>query len=132
MEAMPTSRLLVFAAVVSLTGATVLLAAEPAAPSLSTARVVDLTYPFDEKTIYWPTSPSGFELKSLAHGQTPGGWFYSSNSFCTPEHGGTHLDAPIHFAADGRTADQIPVRQLIAPAAVIDVRAKASATPVPS
>ena len=126
---MRTRRLLAFAAVVSLTGTTGLPAAEPAAPSLATARVVDLTYPFDEKTIYWPTSPSAFELKSLAHGQTPGGWFYSSNSFCTPEHGGTHLDAPIHFSANGLTADQIPARQLIAPAAVIDVRAKASADP---
>ena len=67
-------------------------------PDLATATVVDLTHAFDEKTIYWPTSPSAFELKSLAYGPTPGGWFYSSNTFCTPEHGGTHLDAPIHFA----------------------------------
>lgn len=103
--------------------------AVPKPPDLSTARVVDLTHPFDEKTIYWPTSPSAFELKSLAYGPTPGGWFYSSNAFCTPEHGGTHLDAPIHFAKDGLTADRIPVRQLIAPAAVIDVRAKAAADP---
>jgi kynurenine formamidase len=98
-------------------------------PDLATAKVVDLTHAFDAKTIYWPTSPSGFELKSLAYGPTPGGWFYSSNAFCTPEHGGTHLDAPIHFSKSGTTADQIPVRRLIAPAAVIDVRAKAAANP---
>jgi kynurenine formamidase len=104
-------------------------AAEAAARTLATARIVDLTYPFDEKTIYWPTSPSGFELKQLSHGETPGGWFYSSNSFCTPEHGGTHIDAPIHFSARGRTVDQIPARQLIGPAAVIDVHAKASGDP---
>ena len=73
----------------------------PKPPDLATAKVVDLTHAFDEKTIYWPTSPSAFELKSLADGQTPGGWFYRSNAFCTPEHGGTHLDAPIHFAKDG-------------------------------
>ncbi len=42
-------------------------------PDLATAKVVDLTHPFDEKTIYWPTSPSAFELKSLADGKTPGG-----------------------------------------------------------
>jgi kynurenine formamidase len=126
---MRTRCLLAFAVLARLQGPAAALAAESAAPSLATARVVDLTYPFDEKTIYWPTSPSGFELKQLAHGQTPGGWFYSSNAFCTPEHGGTHLDAPIHFSAGGLTADQIPVRQLIAPAAVIDVRAKAGADP---
>ncbi|HSS44640.1 MAG TPA: cyclase family protein [Thermoanaerobaculia bacterium] len=92
---------------------------------LATARIVDLTYPFDEKTIYWPTAPSTFQLTKLAYGETPAGTFYSSYSFCAPEHGGTHLDAPIHFARDGRTADQIPVRQLIAPAVVIDVSNKA-------
>ena len=98
--------------------------AESGAPDLATARVVDLTHAFDRETIYWPTSPSAFELKSLADGRTPGGWFYRSNAFCTPEHGGTHLDAPSHFAEKGRTADEIPVRQLIARAAVIDVRAR--------
>ena len=32
--------------------------AVPAAPDLRTAAVVDLTHPFDDKTLYWPTSPS--------------------------------------------------------------------------
>lgn len=99
------------------------------APDLSKATVVDLSHPFDEKTLYWPTSPSSFELKKLSYGQTPGGWFYAANTLCTPEHGGTHLDAPIHFSKDGKTIDQIPVRQLIAPAVVIDVSAKAAADP---
>jgi kynurenine formamidase len=96
---------------------------------LARTRVVDLTHSFDEKTIYWPTSPTTFQLTKLAFGMTEAGYFYAANSFCTPEHGGTHLDAPIHFAKEGRTADQIPVRQLIAPAVVLDVRAKASADP---
>src|SRR5262245_14066802 len=90
-------------------------------------RVVDLTYPFDEKTINWPTSPTTFKLDRLAYGKTEGGWFYASNTFCTPEHGGTHLDAPIHFAAGKRTTDQVPVEQLIGPAVVIDVSAQAAA-----
>jgi kynurenine formamidase len=93
---------------------------------LSSAELVDLTWPFDQKTLYWPTSPSSFELKELAYGKTPGGWFYSSYSICTPEHGGTHLDAPIHFAEGRHTADQIPLRQLIAPAVVIDVTDRTS------
>jgi kynurenine formamidase len=94
---------------------------------LTKAELVDLTWAFDERTLYWPTSPSAFEIKQLAYGQTPGGWFYASNAVCTPEHGGTHLDAPIHFAEGKRTADQIPLRQLLAPAVVIDVAAKAAA-----
>ncbi|HZX43502.1 MAG TPA: cyclase family protein, partial [Myxococcaceae bacterium] len=99
----------------------------PAVPSLSKGTLVDLTHPFDEKTLYWPTSPTRFELKKLSFGETPGGYFYAANSLCTPEHGGTHLDAPFHFARDGKTVDQIPVRQLIAPAVVLDVSAKATA-----
>jgi len=96
---------------------------------LSRARVVDLSHAFDEKTIYWPTSPSNFKLTKLSYGETPGGYFYAANSFCTPEHGGTHLDAPVHFSQRGKTADQIPLRQLIAPGVVIDVSAKAASDP---
>ena len=93
---------------------------------LRNAELVDLTWPFDERTLYWPTSPSAFELKQLSYGPTPGGWFYSSYAICTPEHGGTHLDAPIHFAEGKRTSDQIPLSQLIAPAIVIDVASQAA------
>lgn len=97
--------------------------------SLKGVRVVDLTHAFDKNTIYWPTSPSAFELDTLSYGVTPGGWFYSSNRIRTPEHGGTHLDAPIHFAAGAWTADAIPVDRLVGPAAVIDVSAQAAADP---
>lgn len=93
---------------------------------LRNAELIDLTWPFDERTLYWPTSPSAFELKQLSYGPTPGGWFYAANAICTPEHGGTHLDAPIHFAEGRKTADEIPLRQLIAPAIVIDVADKAA------
>lgn len=96
---------------------------------LAGTRVVDLTHSFDEKTLYWPTAPSAFRLDRLSYGKTEAGFFYAANAFCTPEHGGTHLDAPIHFAEGKRTADQIPVEQLIGPAAVIDVAAKAAADP---
>src|SRR3954451_14290262 len=101
--------------------------AAPKTPDLASADVIDLTYSFDEHTLYWPNSPSNFELKKQAYGMTPGGYFYASNSFCAPEHGGTHLDAPIHFSATGRTIDQVPPRQLIAPAIVIDVTKKSAA-----
>lgn len=93
---------------------------------LANSTIVDLTYGFDSTTLYWPNSPSGFQLKELARGVTPGGYFYSSNLFTAPEHGGTHLDAPIHFSATGTTLDRIPVRQLVAPAIVIDVSDKSA------
>jgi len=96
---------------------------------LRTARVVDLTHTFDDKTIYWPTSPSAFELKRLHFGPSDAGYFYSANTFCTPEHGGTHLDAPIHFAERGPAVDQVPLERLIGPAVVIDVARPAAADP---
>ncbi|MBK5297570.1 MAG: cyclase family protein, partial [Vicinamibacteria bacterium] len=94
---------------------------------LKTARLVDLTHPFDAQTLYWPTSPSAFELTTLASGMTPGGFFYSSYKLCSPEHGGTHLDAPVHFSKTGRSTADLPLQQLMAPAVVIDATRQAAA-----
>ena len=88
---------------------------------------MDLSHGYGPSTVYWPTSPTRFKLESLAQGKTDGGFFYAANTLCTPEHGGTHLDAPFHFSESGRTTDQIPLEQLIAPAVVIDVTARAAA-----
>jgi kynurenine formamidase len=95
---------------------------------LATATVIDLTHAYGSETLFWPSSPPEvFTSKVLFHGMTPGGFFYSSNSFCTPEHGGTHLDAPIHFGEGRWTAAEVPVQRLVAPAVVIDVSAQATA-----
>ncbi|MEW5918511.1 MAG: cyclase family protein [Gemmatimonadota bacterium] len=98
-------------------------------PALDLARVdfIDLTHPVSTSTLFWPTSPGGFELKELSRGIAPGGYFYSAYSFSSPEHGGTHIDAPVHFAENGLTTDRIPLAAVIAPAVVIDVSAQASA-----
>ncbi|MFK7939372.1 MAG: cyclase family protein [Roseovarius sp.] len=42
------------------------------------------------------------------------------------EHTGTHIDAPLHFSADGASVDEIPVSSLVAPLCVIDIAAKAA------
>lgn len=96
---------------------------------LSMYEIVDLTHPFDSLTVYWPTSPGGFELEQLSHGMTEGGWFYSANALSTPEHGGTHLDAPVHFAEGRAATDEVPLERLVAPAVVIDVTAQAGDDP---
>ena len=90
-------------------------------------RIVDLSHAFGPRTLYWPTSPTKFRLESLASGKTEGGFFYSANSLSTPEHGGTHLDAPVHFSEGGRTTAEIPLEQLVAPAVVIDVSSQVAA-----
>jgi kynurenine formamidase len=88
---------------------------------LADYRLVDLSHEYGERTLYWPTSPTAFQKETLAYGAEETGYFYSAYSVCTPEHGGTHLDAPVHFSEQGRSADEIPLSSLIAPAVVIDV-----------
>ncbi|RLA29243.1 MAG: cyclase family protein [Gammaproteobacteria bacterium] len=94
---------------------------------LDAYQLVDLSHTYDKDTLYWPTSPSAFEKTELSFGEVEGGYFYSAYTVCTPEHGGTHLDAPIHFAAGGASTEQIPLENLIAPAIVIDVSEQAAA-----
>src|SRR3989441_10192188 len=101
------------------------LAAPAAALDLSGARLVDLTHPFDSRTIYWPTARR-FTLEPVAHGMTEGGYWYAANNFCAAEHGGTHLDAPIHFAKDRWTADEVPLDRLVGAAVVVDITEKAN------
>jgi kynurenine formamidase len=103
-----------------------LVSATATAAQLPKGTVVDLTHPYDESTIFWPTEPS-FALEKVAGGETDKGYYYSSNRFCTPEHGGTHVDAPIHFYKDRNTVDAIPLERLMGPAVVVDVAAKCAA-----
>jgi kynurenine formamidase len=89
------------------------------------SRTIDLTHSFDKKTIYWPTE-DGFKLLRGPAGVTERGYFYSANRFAGAEHGGTHIDAPIHFWKTGETVDQVPLKRLIGPGACVDVSAKCS------
>ena len=91
-------------------------------------RVVDLTHPFDAETIYWPTE-EGFRLIEGTAGVTPRGYYYAANRFAAAEHGGTHVDAPIHFYADRQTVDQIPLNRLMGDGVVIDVTAACNEDP---
>ncbi len=88
--------------------------------------LVDLSHAYGSDTLYWPTAPSRFEKTTISFGETESGGFYSAFSICTPEHGGTHLDAPMHFASDGLPTEKILLDKLIAPAVVIDVTHKAA------
>lgn len=105
--------------------------AAPPGPAIDLANYapVDLTYAYDETTLFWPTATQRFELIPTAYGMTEAGYFYASNDFRAPEHGGTHLDAPIHFAEGRHTVEQIELDRLIAPVIVIDVSARADADP---
>jgi kynurenine formamidase len=92
---------------------------------LSKGKWIDLSYDLSPETLYWPNNPTGFKLDTIFEGISPAGFYYSTYAFSAPEHGGTHLDAPIHFAQNGLTADKLPLEKLIGDAVVIDVSAKA-------
>jgi kynurenine formamidase len=96
------------------------------APLFPAGTIVDLSHPYDAKTVYWPTSEP-FAFEKLADGMTPQGYYYAANRFSTSEHGGTHIDAPVHFAQGRHTVDAIPLDQLMGPAIVVDVTAQAAA-----
>ncbi len=98
------------------------------AQRIADARIVELTHPVSEETLVWPTS-APFTFETTFEGWTEEGFYYFSRNFAGPEHGGTHLDAPIHFAEGRWTTDQIPLDRLIGPAVVVDVSQEAAADP---
>lgn len=102
--------------------------APPPAPNPLSGTAVDLSHDYSDQTIFWPTA-EGFKLDKVADGMTPQGYYYAANTFATAEHGGTHLDAPVHFAQGRWSVDQIPLEQLMGDAGVIDVSAKCATQP---
>ncbi len=107
---------------------------EPAAPApapdtVAGWRIVDLSHPYGEGTLYWPTDTRGFELNTLAEGETDAGFFYAAKEYASAEHGGTHIDAPYHFAEGQADVASVPLSRLIVPGVVVDVAASADADP---
>lgn len=92
---------------------------------LPSANVVDLSHPFNAETVYWPTE-EGFQRDVTADGPTEAGYHYSAGTFTSAEHGGTHIDAPIHFSEGAETVDAIPLERLMGPAVVVDIRERAA------
>lgn len=91
------------------------------------AKLIDLTYPLSPDSLYWPTG-SRFEHQQLDWGMSEGGYWYASAAFSSPEHLGTHLDAPIHFGENGWANADIPIERLFAHGVVIDITSKSNAS----
>jgi len=53
----------------------------------------------------------------------PGGYYYASNRLEMAEHGGTHIDAPIHFSEGGQMLDQVPIERLVGTGVRVDLTA---------
>ena len=114
---------ILFSAVFCISLATCTLPPAESSPPFTNGKWIDLTYSFSGESVYWPTADN-FKLDTVSEGITAGGYFYSAYSFCAAEHGGTHLDAPYHFADGKWTTDQIPLDNLTGYAFVIDVSDK--------
>jgi kynurenine formamidase len=97
-------------------------------PHWPAGTLVDLSHDYSDQTVFWPTAES-FRLDKVADGVTPQGYYYAANNFATSEHGGTHIDAPVHFAKGHRSVDQIPLEQLVGDAIVVDVTASSATQP---
>jgi kynurenine formamidase len=87
--------------------------------------IVDLSHSYGEDTIFWPTAER-FKMTVVNDGVTPAGFYYAANNFSTAEHGGTHIEAPSHFAKGRNAVDEIPLANLIGPAVIVDVTEAAS------
>ena len=101
---------------------------ESLSQQLAAGKWVDLTYSFSNETLYWPTANT-FKFDTAFVGETPGGFYYEAFNYSAAEHGGTHLDAPVHFAKGKWATDEIPADRLTGEAVVIDVSANALKNP---
>jgi kynurenine formamidase len=97
--------------------------------------VVDLTAPLSDSTpiLHLPppfANTQGFGLQEISHYDDRGpAWYW--NNFSAGEHVGTHFDAPVHWITgrEGIDVSQVPPRQLIGPAVVIDKSAECASDP---
>lgn len=103
----------------------------PAADALTLAdlaagklKIIDLAWPLNAQAAYWPgDNYRPFELHTLATLEKDG---VLSKAFSSPEHLGTHLDAPNHFERDRPSVDQLSGEQLIGPGVLVDISSAAS------
>ena len=88
--------------------------------------LIDLTHDFDNTTtIYWPTAREDrFKLYQTV---VDGSFYYESNTFSAAEHGGTHIDAPRHFAKGKQGVNEIPLSNLVGTAYIADFTKESNA-----
>jgi kynurenine formamidase len=98
-----------------------------ASPSTGFRGVSDLTHAINgDVPTYELSQKSAYQVKTVATLEKEG---YFAREISLPEHFGTHIDAPAHFARGGWSVDQIPVERLVVPLVVIDVSKKAQSNP---
>ena len=125
-ERMLSRRSFLAAAGTAATGATLAaVAPAPAALAAGHGGIVDMTH------VLSPDFPTFFGPPGIAMEKKFNFAEHGFNLFdlTINEHTGTHIDAPLHFSADGASVDAIPVSDLVVPLCVIDIAARASENP---
>ncbi|RKF16121.1 cyclase family protein [Roseovarius spongiae] len=97
-------------------------AAAPPALAAGHATVEDMTHTLSAEFPTFSGAP-GFGAEQVVNFADDG---YNVFNLSIAEHTGTHIDAPLHFSADGASVDEIPVSSLVAPLCVIDIAARAA------
>ena len=97
--------------------------------------VIDLTHVLNEETqvISLPdpfVDTKGFKIEQISKYDNNGPFFYWNN-ISMGEHCGTHFDAPVHWISgkNHQTVDEIPAKNLIGEACVIDIKEKCQDNP---
>lgn len=98
------------------------MVAAPPALAAGHGGVVDMTHAYDETFPTYFGAP-GIEMKQPFNFKEHG---FNLLELAINEHTGTHIDAPLHFSADGQSVDEIPVQNLVVPLCVVDIAAKAA------
>lgn len=89
--------------------------------TFAASNILDMTHDFaTDETLYWPGAKP-FKLTIEVRGELENGFYCEANSFCASEHGGTHLEAPSHFARNASRIGEVLLDRLIGEAVVIDV-----------
>ncbi|GAA2481111.1 cyclase family protein [Winogradskya humida] len=87
--------------------------------------LADLTYPI---TTAFPPFADGEEARRSAYTTIADDGYYMQE-WRLVEHTGTHVDAPGHFTEGGRLSTELTPDELITPAVVVDIAAKAAENP---
>jgi kynurenine formamidase len=94
----------------------------PPALAAGHGQVSDLTHTLSEDFPTFGGSPGIAYDKQFDFAENG----YNLYSLTINEHTGTHLDAPLHFSADGASVDELPVSDLVIPLCIVDIRARAA------
>lgn len=103
------------------------MASAVAPPALADghSRVLDMTHSYNATFPTFSGTP-GIAMEQAYALQNDG---YNLFNLTLDEHTGTHIDAPLHFSADGHSVDEIPVADLVCPLVAIDISARATDNP---